>query len=107
MIDSKIIKVCILLSAYFIFSVSISAQETINQENPASVEKSLFGVQTGLFGIWGFHEARLSNRIALRSELGLDAGFLFSKYHGNGFVLTPVISVEPRWYYNIQKREGK
>ncbi|HEX3166783.1 MAG TPA: hypothetical protein VHQ93_11035 [Chitinophagaceae bacterium] len=41
----------------------------------ASVEKSVFGIQTGFLGIWAHNESRLSNRIALRSEIGFDAGF--------------------------------
>ncbi len=40
----------------------------------ASVEKSTFGIQTGFIGIWAHNESKLSNQIALRSELGFDSG---------------------------------
>lgn len=40
----------------------------------ASVEKSIFGLQTGVLGLWAYNEARLSKSIALRTELGLDFG---------------------------------
>ncbi|WP_344714740.1 hypothetical protein [Winogradskyella damuponensis] len=35
-----------------------------------SVEKSIFGLQTGVLGIWAYNEAKLSNTIALRTEHG-------------------------------------
>ena len=39
-----------------------------------SVEKSTFGIQTGVLGLWAYNETRLSNTIALRTELGFDFG---------------------------------
>ena len=41
-----------------------------------SVEKSIFGLQTGVLGIWAYNETKLSNTIALRTEIGLDFGIL-------------------------------
>jgi hypothetical protein len=73
-----------------------------------SVEKSIFGVQTGLLGIWIHNESRLTNEISLRSELGFDSGiFGGSFYNKTGFIMTPVITAEPRWYYNLEKRVSK
>ncbi|WP_299100629.1 hypothetical protein [uncultured Winogradskyella sp.] len=90
----------------FLFSVSIlnvTAQD-------ASVEKSTFGIQTGILGIWAHNESKLTNTIALRSELGFDVG-AFSERLGEDpeflFILIPAITVEPRWYYNLNKRESK
>lgn len=74
----------------------------------ASVEKSIFGIQTGLVGVWAHHEAKLNNSIALRSEIGLDAGFsrgIFSEQLL--FIMAPTITLEPRWYYNLERRAGK
>lgn len=74
----------------------------------ASVEKSIFGVQTGFLGIWGHHEAKLSNQIVLRGELGFDTGIWGGDYYDKiGFLLAPVITAEPRWYYNLNKRVHK
>ena len=71
----------------------------------ASVEKSIFGVQTGFLGIWGYHEAKLSNQIALRTEIGLDGAiFLSDNRDANGFALVPAITLEPRWYFNLERR---
>lgn len=80
---------------------------SFSQNNPkASVEKSIFGIQTGFLGVWVQNESRLSNLISLRSEIGLDFG-----YSKNGFgetsVFIPSVRLEPRWYYNLEKRLKK
>ena len=73
-----------------------------------SVDNSTYGIQTGLLGVWAHNESKLSNSIALRSELGFDAGFwLNDLYNVNGFIMAPVITAEPRWYYNLNKRKNK
>jgi hypothetical protein len=72
------------------------------------VEKSVFGIQTGLLGVWGHNEFRMSNKMAFRSEIDLDTGFWGGDfYEEDGFLMTPVIAIEPRWYYNLNKRASK
>lgn len=71
----------------------------------ASVEKSITGIQIGYLGIWLQNEAKLSSKIAFRSEIGLDAGVWASQFYPKaGFVLIPVVTLEPKWYYNLDKR---
>ena len=65
-------------------------------EQEASVEKSVFGIQIGLIGAWAHHELKITNQVALRSEVGL-AGV-------NTDVIAPLVGLEPRWYYNLNKR---
>lgn len=73
-----------------------------------SVEKSIYGIQTGLLGIWVHNELKLTNEISLRSEIGFDSGiFGGSFYDKTGFLMTPVITLEPKWYYNLEKRNSK
>tara|TARA_B110000879_G_C10910742_1_gene408190 strand:- start:53 stop:616 length:564 start_codon:yes stop_codon:yes gene_type:complete len=80
----------------------------IAKSQNASVEESTNGIQTGILGVWFHNETKLSEQIALRSELGLDSGiFGGSFYNGVGFLMTPVITLEPRWYYNLDKRVSK
>ena len=80
---------------------------TVKSQN-ATVEKSTYGIQTGVLGIWVHKEAKLSNQIALRLEVGMDAEFWGgSFYPKNGYLITPVITLEPRWYYNLDKRVSK
>jgi hypothetical protein len=94
----------LLLNLFFCtFSLSILAQD-----QTASVEKSTFGIQTGFLGAWVHNESKLTNAIALRSELGLDAGLYSNNFIGTrGFILVPAITLEPRWYYNLNKRVSK
>lgn len=75
-------------------------------QNTPSVEKSIFGAQTGFFGFWAYNESKLTNEIALRSEIGLDFGFS-SNGSGTTTALIPNLRVEPRWYYNLEKRVTK
>ena len=73
-----------------------------------STEQSTFGIQTGFLGIWAHNESKISNQIVLRSELGLDTGISGGDiYDKTGFILVPTITLEPRWYYNLTKRESK
>ncbi|WP_297868340.1 hypothetical protein [uncultured Flavobacterium sp.] len=83
------------------FSITIKSQN-------ASVEKSVFGIQTGFLGIWVHNESKLSNQIALRSEIGFDSGIWGGDFYDKtGFLMTPVITAEPRWYYNLNTRVSK
>jgi hypothetical protein len=73
-----------------------------------SVEKSVFGLQTGFLGIWVHGEIRMASELALRLEAGLDAGIWGGTYYEKtGFLLTPVLTVEPRWYYNLAARDSR
>lgn len=73
-----------------------------------SVEKSVFGIQTGVLGSWIHHEAKLSNQFALRSELGIDVGYYENRiFNKSGFIGGIAITIEPRWYYNLNKRNAK
>ncbi len=78
----------------------------MSKSQNASVEKSTFGIQTGFLGIWAHNESKLSNQIALRSEIGFNGGIWGgSLYDKTGFVAAPVVTLEPRWYYNLNKRK--
>ncbi len=80
----------------------------IAKSQNASVEQSTYGIQTGFLGIWVHNESKLSTHFALRSELGLDTGIYGSDVNDvDGLILVPTITVEPRWYYNLNKREKK
>ncbi len=85
---------------------------TINgfsQNKPdVSVEKSLYGVQVGFLGAWLHNEARLTNTIALRTEIGFQSGvFGGAAYKTTNFILFPELSVSLRWYYNLDKRKSR
>lgn len=102
-------KQIILLAFVFLSSISAKANDAFtSSESKASVEKTIFGFQTGFFGIWANNETRLANQFALRSEIGFNMAYVGGGFFGgNGLVLIPTISVEPRWYYNLNKRVEK
>jgi hypothetical protein len=93
-----------IIIASFLFSTIFA----IAQES--SLEKKLFGVQLGIINTSFQYEARLARTIALRSEIGLELGFTTTNYNNPAIkdetstILVPYISLEPRWYYNIDKR---
>lgn len=90
----------------FLFSISTNAQV---------VDESISGIQIGYLGVWWNNELRLTKNWALRSEIGYEAP-LFSNidfeskrlefYKNQSPLFLPVISLEPRWYYNSTKRQG-
>ena len=96
------------ITTKMIITLSICLFTIFSNAQDASVEKSTYGIQTGILGIWGYREVKLTNQIALREEIGMDAGFWGgSFYPKNGYLMTPVITLEPRWYYNLNKRISK
>ena len=95
--SKKSVILLFLISNYFLYS---------QEKQTAIVEKSIFGIQTGFFGAWVHNESKLSNEISLRSEIGLDAGFVINGSY-SGFLFVPSLRVEPRWYYNLDKRLAK
>ena len=93
--------ISVLIIAIFI-SITTSAQDK------ASVETSIYGIQTGVLGIWAHNEYKLNDAIALRTEVGFDTGIFGGYYQDNtNFVLFPTISLEPRYYYNLNRRLEK
>lgn len=97
-------KTTVLFTILFMFSFSIFSQNL----QKTSVEKSMYGVQSGLFGVFAYNESKLTDNIALRSEIGMLMGvFGGSSYSKVGYVFTPTFSVEPRYYYNLKRRIKK
>ncbi|MEO6175760.1 MAG: hypothetical protein ABIP27_11480 [Flavobacterium circumlabens] len=87
----------------FIFMLLLGTKGISQQKG--TIEKSIFGVQTGFLGFWINNEFRLFSNLSVKSELGLDVGiFGGSSSDKIGTILAPVLTFEPRYYYNIQKR---
>lgn len=91
-----------------LFTIILFGITLIAKSQTLSVEKSTYGIQTGFLGIWAHNLSKLTNKIALRSEIGFDSGIWGGSYYdGTGFLMTPVITIEPRLYYNLNKRAQK
>lgn len=103
-------KIFLIACISFISISSLKAQEQVSSST-ASVEESIFGVQAGVLGVWVNNEMRLTNSIALRTELGLDAalfgGSIYFEDSRTNYAFAPVITAEPRWYYNLNNRQKK
>lgn len=87
--------------------LTLSGLALCAKSQTTSVEKSAFGIQTGVLGIWVYNEAKLSDKLALRTEIGFDFGIWETTYYDDfesPFIQTPVIVLEPRYYYNLKKR---
>ncbi|WP_299313578.1 hypothetical protein [uncultured Aquimarina sp.] len=101
------IKKTVLTLFFCVITLSATSQITTDKKQDPSVEKSIFGIQTGFAGIWVYNEFKLLNQIALRVELGLDAYDNDDFYPDAGFLFVTSTSIEPRWYYNLNKRSNK
>ena len=89
-----------------VLSIFLCVMVAVVRGQTASVEKSVFGIQTGLFGTWVHNELKISNQIILRSEIGIDISTGKQDFYLDvNFLLDAVVTLEPRWYYNLNKRE--
>ena len=85
------------------FALLAKAQEEVG------IEKSLFGVQAGIMGIWANHELKLANTVALRTEIGFVKTNWIIGTKKEEPIIPLVLTVEPKCYFNIAKRysQGK
>ena len=66
------------------------------------LEKSIWGIQVGVNPLGIHNESRLAKDISLRSEIGFGFGF-----SGNSWAVMPQLMLEPRYYYNLNRRSKK
>jgi len=89
-----------------VLSILVSFLFINSYAQEATVEKSMWGVQIGLPPLAVYHESRLTNSVALRTELNF--GFAIERSLGETrWAIIPAIDLEPRYYYNLQKRASK
>jgi hypothetical protein len=92
----------------FILTFFLFLTKTGLSQDTAKVEKSLTSIQTSILGLHINNEYGLSNTITLKTEFGLNAsvfgGFSYDK---TGIILAPTLTLEPRFYYNLDKRKNK
>ncbi len=72
------------------------------------VEKSITGTQIGLFGLNIYNESKLFENTSLRTEMSLNPIIWGgTMYPNTGFAFFPSISLQPKYYYNLKKRNEK
>ncbi|MGA9638520.1 hypothetical protein [Flavobacterium sp.] len=91
----------------FLGFVSLSFLATAQE---VSVEKELFGVQLGWINTSFQYEAKLDRKITLLSEIGFLLGTSTKEFNDSSIkdqtttVVAPYITLEPRWYYSLDRR---
>ena len=103
------------INFFLVFSCTLLCFfSTYGQDNtPKNSKKPLFGIQTGFLGLWAHNEMELSSQWFLRSELGLNYGFggngSYNEFNNTigvteGAAVVASVSLESRFYYNLEKR---
>jgi hypothetical protein len=96
-----------ILSILFCLVYFISFSQKKSSEK-VSVEKSILSIQTGYFGTWINHELKLHKKIALRTEIGTEYRLKFAIKQSFDSLKNQVsIFLEPKYYFNLTKRESK
>ena len=74
-----------------------------------SQEKAVdvFSVKTGFIGAWISYEKALNDKFTLDAEIGYEGGFLKGTDNNIDYVFTTTFSLEPKYYYNFNRREKK
>ncbi|MFN4761568.1 hypothetical protein ACKGJN_00430 [Gillisia sp. Q332] len=88
-----------LLLGFGLFSFSINAQDQ------ASVENGLLSVNILTPGLE--YEYGLTNTTTLDLRAGTGLAYRKNSYIGEGFGIYPILNVQYRYYYNLQKRLEK
>lgn len=92
---------------FLIFGMLITGV-VFSQEKNNTVQKSITGLQIGFFGLDAYNEFKISDVIVLRTQFSLNpsiwGGDMYSK---TNFAFTPSISLAPKYYYNLAKRNEK
>lgn len=80
---------------------------TLSQTKEPKTIENIYGFQIGFVGAWGYYEAVLQDNFTLKTELGIDGSYSYSSADipKSQYTFLPSISLEPRWYYNIEKRQ--
>lgn len=95
----------IIFSLALLCSLSVTAMAQEKEEGKVSHRR--IGLQLSPLGsgAWIYHESRLSDQFSLRTEIGLEGSLYLTKEDWiGGYQYRPVINLEPRWYYNLNKR---
>jgi hypothetical protein len=91
-----------------VFYSNIFSQKTLSNGENIGVNKSILSIQTGYFGIWINHELKLHKKIALRTEIGTEYRLKFAiKQSFNSLKHQVSLFIEPKYYFNLLKREKK
>lgn len=88
-----------LLVAFLFFIGSLFAQDSLMVQKNHSISIEVAGLTYN-------YETPVANKITLIGRLGLQSGVGYSSSFGSYYTISPAVSLEPRFYYNISKRKN-
>lgn len=91
--------------SFLLFALFFSPM-LLAQNSTESLEKHLTSVDIGFLGAWINHERQMGEQLTLNAQLGFD-GVLYGGGGEFNYLFVPALSVEPRFYYNFNRRVGK
>jgi len=95
----------------FLAFVLLNALASAQVKKEVSVEENLYGVQLGYVNTSFQYEIKLDRKITLLTEVGLRQGSSIKEYNDpllkdeKATVFSPYITLEPRFYYSLDRRE--
>lgn len=89
-------------TSYFLFLLPFFC---FGQNNTQMKLESISTVKVGLLGSWLAYEQPVTDKILINAEIGYEFG-IYRNFLSNGtqFLATSTLSIEPRYYYNLEKR---
>lgn len=91
-----------------VLALFVSITTTLVAQDKSTVLQShLVSVDVGFIGGWITYEHQIGNKLTLNIQPGLDGGFAHGTNSHFKYHFTPTLTIEPRYYYNIQKRPEK
>lgn len=87
----------------FLFFILVSSYANAQSTN-SNIEKSITGVQLGVFGTELYNESRISKNFALRSEAGLILSNIGGSDGKTNYTINPFLALQPKYYFNINNR---
>lgn len=82
-----------------VFAIAICLAHSVKAQDGL---EDKFNVRLGLIGGWVSYEKPLGGPFLLNGELGYIGGIV-----GGNFLFTSILEIEPRYYYNVDKRIKK
>lgn len=90
-----------------VFSVFLLISQITNAQDN-SLEKNLTEVQVGIFGVNINYETKLVDKLTLRIGAELQPNIWNNQFNDKTeFIMSPIINIEPRFYYNFNTRAKK
>ena len=89
------------LTAFFLSVIFVSYA----QEDKRTTD--IFSFKVGVIGAWLSYEKAVNDHFTLNSEFGYVGGFFKGTNSKADYVATTTFNLEPRHYYNFNRRSGK